>query len=274
MAQLKHIQRLFEHSNDVKILSIDDYKVTFINPDGEQVVVDMYPDGDWEDWIDPPYVKSVSISGDDGKYKYSMSAETDEEGTYLEIDNYDLNVESLEDIEKRKKQAAIKAEFRRKQQEEENQKRREQWLKDVEASGLSESDYSKEKRLQELLNNPILKQKNKEVDPDSLFKLAKIEHYYYDEKGRVEDVDHTYIKIPINAVGDIDPSDQEYDQMADMLGLGTSDDEIMELLKEKGFLRKRDKYIGLINPPKEDPRKYAKRAPFFSDLSYFFKDKF
>jgi len=98
---MKYIKKIFEVSNNVKILSIDGSRVQLINPDGKEVTVEFEEDGQWSDWVDPPYVKEVSISGDDGKYQYSMGASTDEHGHHFEINTEDIEWETLADVRAR-----------------------------------------------------------------------------------------------------------------------------------------------------------------------------
>jgi len=149
---MKYIKKIFEVSNNVKILSIDGSRVQLINPDGKEVTVEFEEDGQWSEWVDPPYVKEVSISGDDGKYQYSMGASTDEHGHHFEINTEDIEWESLDKIREEQARRAKQAEEAREKRELEAQQKAEQIEREILDRGITRLDYEVEKQI-EILNN-------------------------------------------------------------------------------------------------------------------------
>ena len=65
MKTLKYIRRINEAVSEVKIISVSDHTVKLINPNGKEVTIEVEEDGSYEDWVDPPYVKEVSVRGED-----------------------------------------------------------------------------------------------------------------------------------------------------------------------------------------------------------------
>lgn len=177
MSHLKYI-KLFESSGNVEVISIDSNKVTLVNPDGKEVTVEFEEDGQWSEWVDPPYVKEVSVSGEDGTYEYYMSAQTDEHGSYFEIDSENIDWDSLEDVrsqeeERKKKHTEHMARVERERREEEERINRE-----VEERGITRLDYEIERIVKEYDSSKYLPE---QPDPNSPYVL--VESQSIDEDG-------------------------------------------------------------------------------------------
>jgi hypothetical protein len=143
---------MYENTFQVKILNIKGDEVTLISPDGIEETVTFDEDGQWEEWVDPPYVKEVSVSADGSEYRYYMSASKMEHGD-LEIDKTsEIEWESLDEIRKeedRRSKLAIEAKKKRELEETERIKRIEQDIKKI---GITRLDYEVKKQI-EILNN-------------------------------------------------------------------------------------------------------------------------
>jgi hypothetical protein len=266
---MKYIMRLFEYVNHAKLLDINDMTVKFINPDGEEVSVEMEPDGEWEEWEEYPYVKSVSVSGSDGKYEYYMSAYGDEHSGY-EISDSDFDLMSFEDIKKKEEKRKKENEERHARLKKEREEHQRQYEKDLADSGLSESDYRMELKLKDqwtyvyLFDHP-------HTSPDSgegsHFAIAKVRVYEFDE-GKIESAEIRRYKIPLHDAINLD--DPNWEQEADLLGL---DYDPKQWLYDARIIGSRDtEFVGIESPTehqKKDPREFLNRAPYFANIDYY-----
>jgi hypothetical protein len=149
--KLKYIKRMFEQSGQVSIVSIDKDDVTLISPDGDQETVTFEEDGSWEDWIDPPWVKHVSVSADGDRYRYYAVASTDDIGTYLEIDeNSTIEWESLDLIKKKNDERIKSEEEARLRREKEARLELEREEREIAERGITRFDYELEKEIERM----------------------------------------------------------------------------------------------------------------------------
>ena len=150
--RLKYIKRIYENTSQVRILDIKGDEVTLISPDGVEETVEFEEDGQWEEWIDPPYVKEVSISADGSKYRYYMSASKEEHGDFEIDETMGIEWESLDKIREEEERRAKQAEEAREKRELEAQQKAEQIEREILDRGITRLDYEVEKQI-EILNN-------------------------------------------------------------------------------------------------------------------------
>lgn len=261
---MKYIKsyNIFEDINDSKIINIEGDKVTLINPEGKTVTIEIEEDGEYSEWIDPPYVKEISVSGDDDTYRYSMSAQTDDNNSFLEIDTDTLEIEKLSDIKDRENKIKAKNEEFRLQQKRLREIEAEQYKKDLEESGLSEDDFRKEERLKDL--NLRYAELQKGIEHTGMV-LALVEEPSYYE-GKLEEINIALIKVPSLEIPEMEKDDDVYDEMVELLG-GPSIEDIEKDLRDKNKIRKQDNLKDLIYTSKiKDPRNYLGRAPYYADV--------
>lgn len=212
--KLKYIKRIFEKSSQVSIVSAEGNEVTLINPEGDQETVTFKEDGSWEDWIDPPYVKQVSVSADGDKYRYYASASTDGH-SYFEIDETDeIEWESL-DLLKKKREERIKS-------EQEERARRENIARlelereerEIEERGITRFDYELEKEIERMKEVAIYRDIPQDSSLES-YAIAKTRSFDQDDKMYFS----YYYKIPLHGM-----SFEEFESTLDMFkNLGMED---------------------------------------------------
>ena len=149
--RLKYIKRIYENTSQVRILDIKGDEVTLISPDGVEETVIFEEDGQWEEWVDPPYVKEVSVSADGSKYRYYMSASKEEHGDFEIDETMGVEWESLDNIREEQARRAKQAEEAREKRELEAQQKAEQIEREILDRGITRLDYEVEKQI-EILN--------------------------------------------------------------------------------------------------------------------------
>ena len=264
MKKLKYIKRIFENFNSSKVLSISGMNVTILNPDGKEVSIDMEDDGEYEEIVDYHDV-DISVSGEDEKYRYSMSASTDRHRNYIEISSTELEVELLSDINAREeKRKVIDAKW-----SEDNKIKiadeEARIQKEIKDSGLSKADFNLERNFKNENKSNSYNQSN--IDPESSVILIELEDLIYDEDGKVDDVIYRLIKYPIPP-NPLDDRADDYDELMDFFGLIDMDKIKDDIRGLYGMLRRGTK-IKSIKYPREfdDPREFIKRSKWYSDLS-------
>lgn len=263
MKHLKYIKRLFESINYIDPINIEGMKITLINPDGRQVTVEMEEDGEWEEWIESPYIKAVSVSGDDGTYVYTTSAIGDDYSGY-EIDKSDnIEFESIESIKDR-------SDAKRKERDIILSKSKLDYQHDLKKSNLSKSDYDKEEFLKRQLNSDYLDTLQRGIG-ESDYAIAMVLKKEYDsETGKLDYSHIRKYKIPIPEYIDLDS--EGYLDAMDLLGIEFNPE---DSLKSVGIINKKEKYMGLESPKKYkelDTRNYLDRAPFYADITFYISD--
>lgn len=275
MAKLKHIKRIYESEGSVEIVSIKDRDVTLINPAGIKVTVHMEPDGEIDEWIERPYTKTVSVSGDDGTYEYYMGALTDEHESYFEIEDDEIDYKTLEQVEKDKIESKrISAEHHKRWKAEVKRKKA---IRDAEikASGLSEEDFLKRERFEEAMQKPSIIEADakigKDFDRNVDYLFAKLTRRHYDRYDNTVEYYDDYIKVPHKKSG-LDILDDD-----DSFVTGTDDPmPYKKDLYDKGILVKGNidlENIEIIKPDvKNDPNNYVGQLPYYSQVDFFIED--
>lgn len=143
---------MYENTSKVKILNVKSSDVTLISPDGVEETVTFDEDGQWEEWLDPPYVKEVSVSGDGSKYRYYMSATKEEHGDFEIDETYGIEWESLDKIREEEERRSKQAQDARRKRELDAQQKAEQIEREILDRGITRLDYEVEKQI-EILNN-------------------------------------------------------------------------------------------------------------------------
>jgi hypothetical protein len=191
---MKYIELFESFNKNIKILSTSDNFAKIINPDGKEVEVEFDEDGQWSEWIDPPYVKEVSIVGDDGKYQYTASASTDGQNTFFEINtDYGLEVELMSEVKAREEKRRLKIEAQRLERERIEREKEESIAREIKDQGISRIDYE----IRKLAKNQLESQKNRGVSQTgdltdyALVKVRQFDGEYYTS---------TYIKVNLSGM--------------------------------------------------------------------------
>jgi hypothetical protein len=262
MKTLKYIRRINEALSEVKIISVSDHTVKLINPNGKEVTIEVEEDGSYEDWVDPPYVKEVSVRGEDDTYQYGMTAQTDEHGSHFEImTEYDIDVKTLVEVRQEEEARRIKNQEWKDAMNLKAQKDADALNIEIESSGLSKEDYIQESALRMMLGSPDNIRKQEGIDPNEDYSIAHVVYYSYDsEDGKVSDADNKYYKVPSIDMGD---------DMKDLMGI---DSDPEQLLIDKGAIGSNSawNFVKLIDKSRlPDPKKYIERAPYFVNIERF-----
>jgi len=191
---MKYIELFESFNKNIKILSTSDNFAKILNPDGKEVEVEFDEDGQWSEWIDPPYVKEVSIVGDDGKYQYTASASTDDQNTFFEINtDYGLDVEPMSEVKAREEKRRLKIEAQRLERERIEREKEESIAREIKDQGISRIDYE----IRKLAKNQLESQKNRGVSQTgdltdyALVKVRQFDGEYYTS---------TYIKVNLSGM--------------------------------------------------------------------------
>lgn len=262
MKRLKYIKRIFESVKYIDPIEVGDMSIRLINPDGNEVTVDMEEDGEWEEWVEPPYVKAVSVSGDDGKYLYTTSAIGDPNSGY-EIDSNDhIEVELISDVQHQKNIKSNRSlELLKKSKNEQKN--------DLKKSKHTESKLIKEKLLKKQHSSIYLEHLQRGLSDHSNYGIVKV--LIHEREWDTDKIEYSYIekyKIPIPDY--VDLSDPNYAQLLDIMGLEFDPEEIF---RSANILKTRDyKYLEFENPSKYleiDPDRFLDRAPFYARVSLY-----
>jgi hypothetical protein len=270
MKQLKYIRRIFENTSPIDIISVNGKKVTLLNPDGKQVTIEVEEDGNYSEYIDS-YTKEVSVSGDDGTYQYGMTASTDRHDNHFEImTDYDIDVESIEEVTKRKEKQRIS--FNKRQSEYKIQQDNEASKRDelIAKSGLSRDAWLKEEQIKQLNNNNVYIELNKDTNPDSDIILIELIHMSYDEDSiKPEYIDSSLIKYPV-PLNPLNPDDDDFYEMTSFFGLVDVDSIKSDLTNKKIIVKYRTEFGGIKQlSDVDDPHGYIKRIPFYANVEHF-----
>lgn len=141
MKKLKYIKRIFESNDSVDIISISGDTVELVRPDGKTVKVSFEEDGEWEDFIDPPYVKAVSMSGQDDKYIYSTSGST-VTGEPAELDDDpEIEFELLSEFKEREQRMLDRQAESIKRWKQELKDKKDKEEREIARLGISRAEY-------------------------------------------------------------------------------------------------------------------------------------
>ena len=258
---MKYLRSIFESLNKVEVTGVSGFSVDILNPDGKKVNVKMEVDGEWEDWVDPPYTKAVSISGSDDTYEYYMTAYGDENSGY-DIEELDIDYKKLSEIENDRKEREAKNKIRMEELDKEREIEKEKRKNLILKSGLSEIDYSREELLKRQLDSDRLKELIKLVDSTN-YVIAKVRETEFYE-GKPESSDIVRYKVPYIDI--VEMGDPDYLTLPEDFGFIVDTE---GLLNKANILRTpwREEFIGIEDPTiykDQDHRNFIERAPFFS----------
>ena len=272
MARLKYIKRLYENDSKVEILSIDGHTVTLISPDGRQEVVEFEEDGEWEEWIDPPYVKEVSISGDGQKYRYYMTGTTDGHNSFEIEDSSNIDWEPLEKIKAAMAERARKSEESRRLRELAQKEKEDHINREISDRGITRLQYEVEEQIKSMKNQVDFREIPQDSDLTN-YVVAKTRSWDSGENMYF----NSYFKIPLGG-----QSFEEFESTLNMfkdLGMEEAmsgsfagipkDDEVVRIIK-KGSDYKIPGYYGENEYTLKNLESYLDMAPFGVSLDPLF----
>lgn len=264
MTRLKYIKRLYENDSKVEILSIDGQAVTLISPDGIQEVVEFEEDGEWEEWIDPPYVKEVSISGDGQKYRYYMTGTTDGHNSFEIEDSSNIDWEPLDKIKAAMAERERKSEESRRLRELAQKEKEDNINREIYDRGITRLQYEVEEQIKSMKNQADFKEIPQDSDLTS-YVVAKTRSWDSGERMYF----NSYFKIPLYG-----QSFEEFESTLNMfkdLGMEEvmsgsfagipKDDEVVRLIK-KGSDYRIPGYYGENEYTLKNLESYLDMAPF------------
>lgn len=274
MKKLKYIKLFENQSNDIEIISIMGTDITLINPDGKKVTVEFDEDGENEDIIDD-YVKEVSMTGYDDKYRYSTWAYSSMDE--LEIpEDADVDFQLISEYEEEQEKRRIKNQEEREKWQKENDEREARERREIQSrfrkSGMSKEDFILTDKLNSYLTNDYYINLNRDIKSTG-YSIGVVRHDYYDE-GKIEYAELTLYKIPT----DEDPSILKDDDISSILGIIENPifdkDQVEKETKEKIIGKSRSShYWGAISSLLvSDPKGYIERLPYYAPIDDFISE--